>query len=104
MLTSTIPSPFDVTAPQRARARARTAPVTVYGRRWCAISQMARRQLDRMGVPYEYVDLDMHPELERRLAWMTGGRVHTPIVEVDGQLLMQPSQHELSWALRRAGW
>jgi mycoredoxin len=99
MLTSTIPSPFDYAAPH-----ARVAPVTVYGRRWCAISQMARRQLDRMGVPYEYIDLDMHPDLERRLGWMTGGRVHTPVIQVGDQLLVQPTSQELGWALRRAGW
>ncbi len=78
MLTSTIPSPFDL-AP---RGRAHGAPVTVYGRRWCAISQLARRQLDRMRIPYEYIDLDTQPDLERRLAWMTGGRVHTPVIAV----------------------
>ncbi|MBI5103490.1 MAG: NrdH-redoxin [Solirubrobacterales bacterium] len=78
MLTSTIPSPFDSAAP---RARTRVAPVTVYGRRWCAIS-----------------------DLERRLGWMTGGRVHTPVIQVGDQLLVQPTSQELGWALRRAGW
>ena len=36
------------------------APVTVYGNRWCGITQMTRRLLDRAGVPYRYVDLDLH--------------------------------------------
>ena len=99
MLASTIPSPFDAVAP-----RTRTAPVVVYGRRWCAISQMTRRQLDRLGVPYEYVDLDRHPEAESQLAWLTGGRVHSPIVSVGGRLLVQPSGRELVGALERGGW
>jgi mycoredoxin len=79
------------------------APVVVYGRRWCALSQMARRQLDRLAVPYEYVDLDLHPEAESRLAWVTGGRVHSPIVSVGGEVLVQPSAGELRWALNRSG-
>ncbi len=29
-----------------------SAPVTVYGNRWCGITQMTRRLLDRAGVPY----------------------------------------------------
>jgi mycoredoxin len=77
-------------------------PVVVYGRRWCAISQMVRRYLDRSGIPYEYVDLDLHPEAEARLTWMTGGRVHSPIVSVGGQLLVQPSIAELQWILSRS--
>jgi mycoredoxin len=78
-------------------------PIVVYGRRWCAISQMVRRYLDRLGVPYEYVDLDLHPEAEARLSWMTGGRVRSPTVYVGGEVLVQPSIRELEWALARSG-
>ncbi len=78
-------------------------PVVVYGRRWCAVSQMVRRYLDRLGVPYEYVDLDLDPGAEARLAWLTGGRVHSPVVYVGGELLVQPSIGELQWALSRSG-
>lgn len=77
-------------------------PVVIYGRRWCALSQMMRRYLDRTGIPYQYVDLDMHPEAEARLAWLTGGRVHSPIVSAGGQLLVQPSISELQWILNRS--
>jgi len=80
-----------------------TVPVVVYGRRWCAISQMVRRYLDRIGLPYEYVDLDLHPEAEARLRWLTGGRVHSPVVYVGGDVLVQPSVFELQRTLRRRG-
>jgi mycoredoxin len=78
-------------------------PVVVYGRRWCAVSQMVRRYLDRLGVPYEYVDLDLDRSAEVRLSWLTGGRVHSPVVYVGGELLVQPSIGELQWALSRSG-
>lgn len=78
-------------------------PVAVYGRRWCAISQMVRRYLDRLGVPYDYVDLDLDPGAEARLSWVTGGRVYSPVVYVGGELLVQPSIGELQWALSRSG-
>jgi mycoredoxin len=77
--------------------------VVVYGRPWCALSQMVRRYLDRAGVPYEYVDLDLHPEVEARLGWMTGGRVRTPTVDLGGEVFVQPSIRELEWALTRNG-
>ncbi|MGV0792622.1 glutaredoxin family protein [Mycolicibacterium sp. XJ1819] len=92
------------TVPRRGRMSAPSvAPVVVYGRRWCALTQMVRRHLDRSGIPYEYVDLDDNPGVYSRLAWMTGGRVRNPVVNVGGELLVQPSIGELQWALRRGG-
>lgn len=94
---------FPTMSPYGRLAPGASAPVVVYGRRWCAISQMVRRHLDRLAVPYEYVDLDVHPEAESRLAWLTGGRVHSPVVYVGGEILVQPSISELRWALSRSG-
>jgi mycoredoxin len=85
------------------RSAPTTAPVVVYGRRWCALSQMVRRHLDRMAIPYDYVDLDARPELESRLSWLTGGRVHSPVVYVAGEILVQPGIGEIDWALSRSG-
>ena len=78
-------------------------PVVVYGTRWCAQSQMVRRYLERLGVPYRYVDLETHPEAANRIAWMTGGAVAHPTVYVGGEILVQPTLRELEWALVRSG-
>lgn len=94
---------FPTFAPSPLRPPVAAVPLIVYGRRWCAISQMVRRYLDRAGLAYEYVDLDLHPELESRLEWVTGGRVYTPVVYVGGEVLVQPSLRELEWALSRGG-
>jgi mycoredoxin len=79
------------------------APVVVYGTSWCAQSQMVRRYLDRMGVPYVYVDLEANPEAAARLAWLTGGTVSHPTVSVAGELLVEPTLPELTDALERNG-
>jgi len=95
-----------MTSPASARRgpRSTTAvPLTVYGRPWCGVSQMTRRYLDRLGVPYEYVDLDRHPEVERQLSWLTGGRVRSPTIRLGDQLLVAPSTRELGQALGRRG-
>ena len=76
--------------------------ITVYGRPGCAISQMIRRWLDRRRIPYRYVDVDSNPEVRQRLAWQTGGRVRSPTVDIDGEVLVQPTIQELEWALRRS--
>ena len=83
--------------------RAPTAPVTVYGTSWCAHSQMVRRHLDRLGIPYLYVDLELSPAAVARLRWLTGGYASHPTVSVGGELLVEPTITELDWALRRAG-
>jgi mycoredoxin len=87
----------------RVTPRTTTVPVTVYGRQWCGISQMVRRYLDRIGVPYEYVDLDRDPNAESRLAWLTGGRVRSPMVQIRDEMLVQPSVQEVARALARRG-
>lgn len=78
-------------------------PVVVYGTRWCAQSQMVRRYLERLGVPYRYVDLETNPEAANRIAWLTGGEVAHPTVYVGGEILVQPTLRELEWALARSG-
>lgn len=94
-----------MTAPTRYGQRPiRTRlPVVVYGNRWCGITQIVRRYLERQGVPYRYVDLDLHPEAERRLRWMAGGDLRNPVVYIDGEWIEQPSVRELGWLLARHG-
>jgi len=90
-------------SPYGRRSAPPLIPLVVYGRRWCAVSQMVRRYLDRSGLAYDHVDLDAHPEVESRLAWLTGGRVYSPTVYVGGEVLVQPTIGELEWALARSG-
>jgi mycoredoxin len=85
------------------RPATRRVPVTVYGRRGCAVSQMVRRYLDRRRIPFNYIDLDRHPQAETQLAWLTGGRVQSPTVVLGGEVLVQPTIDELEWALARSG-
>jgi mycoredoxin len=79
------------------------APVAVYGTRWCAASQQVRRHLDRLGVPYRYIDLEEDPRAASQLAWLTGGYVSHPTVAVGDEILVEPTIGELEWALARAG-
>ncbi len=90
-------------APYGVRTAPVSPPVVVYGTEWCAASQMVRRHLDRLGIPYRYVDLEYSPGAASRLAWLTGGYVSHPTVSVAGELLVEPSLRELDWALGRAG-
>jgi mycoredoxin len=79
------------------------APVTVYGTAWCAQSQTVRRHLDRLGIPYRYIDLEADPRAAAQIRWLTGGYVSHPTVVVGGDVLVEPTLSELDWALERAG-
>jgi mycoredoxin len=90
-------------APYGVRNAPDVAPVVVYGTRWCAASQPVRRYLDRLGIPYDYVDLELAPGAAAQVSWLTGGYVSHPTVAVAGEVLVEPSLGELRWALSRAG-
>lgn len=93
---------LDIGAPVRER-RTTTVPIVVYGNRWCGLTQMISRELDRAGVDFQYVDLDRHPEIDRQLRRRLGPRLPTPLVFVNGDWYAAPSMRELQQALARHG-
>ncbi len=52
-------NPFPRT--RRSRTESGEAPVVVYGTSWCAATQMVRRYLDRLGIPYVFRDMERDP-------------------------------------------
>jgi mycoredoxin len=75
--------------------------VVVYGTQWCASSQMVRRYLDRLHVPYRYRDLEFDAEATRQVRWWTGCDASHPTVHVGGEVLVEPTLQELQQALDR---
>jgi mycoredoxin len=76
-----------------------TARVVVYGTSWCAATQIIRRHLERLGIPYRYVDLERDPVGAAQLRWWSGGRLSHPTVSVGGAILIEPTLDELDAAL-----
>jgi mycoredoxin len=75
--------------------------VTVYGTRWCAATQAARRLLDRKGIPYVFKDIEADPAAARQVRWWTGGYESHPTIKIGGDVLVEPSNSELIWALEK---
>jgi mycoredoxin len=88
---------------QKTRNRFRDVPVVVYGTNWCAQTMMMRRLLERLGVPYRYVDVEADTRAANQLRWWTGGYVSHPTIYIDGEILVEPSIGELQGALSRNG-
>jgi thioredoxin reductase (NADPH) len=76
--------------------------VTVYGSRNCPDTMRALRFLDRQQVPYELRDLDESPELDRYVADLNDGKRVTPTIQIDNEVLINPSDQELGSAVQQA--
>ena len=77
--------------------------VKVYGADWCEDTQHTREYLDRLGVQYQYIDIDRD---ESAAAWVrehNDGQERKPTVDIAGQVLTVPTDHELTSALRERG-
>lgn len=95
---------FTVQPTPKARSNyTSVVPIVVYGTKWCAASQMVRRYLDRLGIPYSYRDMEYDPNAARQVRWWTGGSFTHPTVQIGGQILVEPSLDELNWILTRFG-
>lgn len=77
--------------------------VKVYGADWCEDTRQTREYLDGLGVQYRYVDIDGDEEAAAWVREHNGGKERKPTVDVAGQVLSVPSEHELVSALREMG-
>lgn len=78
--------------------------IVVYGTTWCGMTQMIRRYLDRLELPYRYLDIEDDPAAASQLKWITGGFTSHPTVIIDGQTLIEPDLDEFERALARNGY
>lgn len=77
--------------------------VKVYGADWCGDTTRARKFLDGLGVAYEYIDVEKD---EQASAWVkehNDGKERKPTLDIDGQVLSEPSEHQMTSALREKG-
>lgn len=80
------------------------AKVVMYGTQWCGDCVRAKGLLERNAVPYEYIDLDAHPEFTDTVIAYNEGlglgpKRRIPIILVDDQVLSEPSNDALATAL-----
>ena len=77
--------------------------VKVYGADWCEDTRRALEFLGRLGVAYQYVDIERDEEARRWVREQNGGKERKPTIDVAGQILCVPTDHELTGALRERG-
>src|SRR5688572_17372565 len=77
--------------------------VTVYGADWCEDTQATRNNLDSLGVPYRYVNVEQDPAAQAWVKEQNGGKQKTPTLDLAGQVLVEPDEQQLEEALRGKG-
>lgn len=77
--------------------------VKVYGADWCEDTRRTREFLGRLGVQYQYVDIEQDEAAARWVREHNDGKERKPTVDVAGQVLSVPSEHDLTSALRERG-
>jgi glutaredoxin len=75
----------------------------VYGADWCEDTQRSLRYLRRLDVEHEFFDVDEDPAALNRAKALNHGRRRTPIVQVEGEVLVEPGNAALAQALLRNG-
>jgi glutaredoxin len=85
-------------------ARPMTMPIVVMGSATCEDTAITRSRLASLGVPYEYLDIDVDPDAARRTASLNGGRRVTPTVVVgDDRHAAEPTVERVNELVRAAG-
>ena len=77
--------------------------VRVYGADGCEDTRHARQLMERLGVRYEYVNIEQDERAREWVREQNGGQERKPTVDVAGQILCTPTDHELTSALRERG-
>lgn len=77
--------------------------VKVYGADWCEDTQATLHQLDSLGVPYQYINVEQEPGAAEWVKQQNAGKQKTPTLDIRGQILVEPSEQELEEALRGRG-
>ncbi|PNL16941.1 glutaredoxin domain-containing protein [Micrococcus sp. FDAARGOS_333] len=80
-----------------------TTTLTVYGADWCRDCIRTKRQLDELGVAYDYIDLVADPTRADE-AEEISGRTNIPVVVFpDGSHQVEPTNDETAAKLQELG-
>jgi mycoredoxin len=77
-----------------------TSKLIIYGARWCPDVLLTRAHLDRLGIEYDYRDIDRDPEAMGELFALRGKAWVVPTLLLpDGTVLDNPPRPQLKKTL-----
>jgi mycoredoxin len=95
--------PSSSTTPDPATPEAgHSGQIVVYSTAWCGDCRRARSVFAALGVPYQNIDVEEHPEAAQIVRELNHGMQSVPtIVFPDGSMLVEPGSRELEEKLRQ---
>ena len=84
----------------------RPLPIVMYARPTCEDSELARRRLRELGIPFVEINVDEDEAAARYVERVNRGFRSTPTIVFGEEafIVVEPSLEELDAALRRAGY
>jgi len=78
--------------------------IRVYGTAWCGDCARSKRLLDRLGVPYAWINIEQDSKARDYVVEVNRGSRSVPtIVFPDGSVLVEPGDAELEKKVKTAG-
>lgn len=74
--------------------------IKVYGATWCGMTRRTLSHLDKLGVAYDYIDVDKDKAGSQWVKDQNDGKEKKPTLDISGQVLTEPSNAELERVLR----
>ena len=73
----------------------------MYTTAWCGYCRRLARQMTEAGINFQTVDIEAHRHFGDRIEAATGGTRTVPTIEIEGELLVNPSIGEVEAAATR---
>ena len=74
--------------------------IKVFGADWCGLTRRTLMHLDRLGVEYDYVDVDHDEVASQWVKDQNNGKEKKPTLDIHGRVLTAPSNQKLEDVLR----
>ncbi len=71
----------------------------VYGAAWCAFCHVAMEYMDKLGVKYEYRDIDSDPKLASE-AMNKSGQTGIPVIDIAGDIIIGFDRPKIDTSLK----
>ncbi len=78
--------------------------VKVYGADWCSMTTRTLAHLEKVGVPFDYIDVEADDSASQWVKDQNNGKEKKPTLDLGGgKILTEPTNSQLDTALREAG-
>ncbi len=79
------------------------ADIKVYGANWCGMTTRTLSHLDKLGLEYEYIEVEEDAKASEWVKAQNGGREKKPTLDIKGTIISEPSNAELDKVLAETG-